>query len=176
MEERPTGMSILGTRWAFTPHGEWRSKGLLRLRKEYVELSPQRFLDWTVDGEPIRDWFASAEGERHEITWMVEGFPGEAAAVASLRALLVDSRSSPRSDVRFGDGRVGLLYCPGCYDLACGALSAEVRVTDDSVEWRDITYQDAIADELWAEMPRRSVTFERRAYEATVRELLATWG
>ncbi|GEK79410.1 hypothetical protein ABA31_07610 [Agrococcus baldri] len=144
-----------------------------------------RFLDWTVDGEPVRDWFAVKGFKRFEITWMVEGSPKRDLMIsenrdrpmvdASLMALLPDCGLPLDRDVHFNDGRVAILYCDACGELSCGALTAEVRATDSTVQWRNLTYQDATSGEFWPDMPRRDVTFERSAYEATVRGLLTEW-
>lgn len=187
MEEAAVPISVLGTRWAGSPHGKTKSTGFLGLKEEWVELPPLRFLDWTVDGEFLRDRVATQDYESTEITWMLEGSTLKASELqrrvgASLRALLSERGSAIDREVQFGDGRVAVLFCRGghaefvCGDLACGAVSADISFTASAVEWRDVTYQDAIADELWTEMPRRNFRFERKAYEATIEALLAEWG
>jgi hypothetical protein len=61
------------------------------------------------------------------------------SVVESLRALPGEGDPAAAADVRFTDGRVVILFCPICGGLACGALSADIRVTNSTVEWRDLS-------------------------------------
>lgn len=54
----------------------------------------------------------------------------------------------------FDGGRVALLVCPGCLEVACGALSVEVRRTEDTVIWAEAGWQDD-AGEASRAGPRR---------------------
>jgi hypothetical protein len=93
------------------------------------------------------------------------------SVVESLRALPGEGDPAAAADVRFTDGRVVILFCPICGGLACGALSADIRVTNSTVEWRDLQYQNDYAESLGvSEIPVFSVTVNRGQYESTVRE------
>jgi hypothetical protein len=107
---------------------------------------------------------------------MNEAYQGDRFAIESLRALLLENESGFDPWVQFTDGRAGLLFCPQCGDLACGAVSADVRFTEHTVEWHDIAYQSGITEELsTSELPAFSLHFDRSQYEVTVRALLADW-
>lgn len=67
----------------------------------------------------------------------------------------------------FTDGRTALLVCPLCSDLACGATSALVEVTDDEVHWRDLATQNDHGD-TWPVEPPLTITFDRGAYETVL--------
>ncbi len=133
------------------------------------------YLDWTVDGLPVRELFESAK-------------PGSAPVLEStlispagsldeytrdrLRALLGEV-GSDTSDAVFPNGRVGILFCNVCGGLDCPTLSAAIEFDDNTVTWRDIAFQTdgeplSIADQVGV-----TITFAREQYEATIRELLA---
>ncbi|ROR65084.1 hypothetical protein [Agrococcus jenensis] len=177
MTEAEPLLSVLGTRWVEDPTVDVRWRGFLRLRMDVVDAQARRSLGWTVDGEPVRDWFTTDDVELNETTHIVEGATDGGLVDASLGAPLPDRAAAFDPDVHFDDGRVAILFCAACGDLECGALSVDLRWTETTVEWRNVTYQDTISGELWTpEMPVRSVRFEREAYEATIRDLLGQWG
>lgn len=72
----------------------------------------------------------------------------------------------------FEDGRVCLLQCP-CGDLDCGALTTEVVISDQTVEWRDIGWQ--VTYEPFADFNEilHTATFDRQAYTSLIDQLLA---
>lgn len=72
----------------------------------------------------------------------------------------------------FEDGRVCLLECP-CGDLDCGALTTEVVISEQSVEWRDIGWQVTYAPFAGFNDVLHSATFERNAYMSLIDQLLA---
>ena len=98
---------------------------------------------------------------------------GDPFLIESLRALLLENESGLNPWVRFNDGRAGLLFCAQCGDLACGAVSADVWMSDTTVEWRDIAYQSGTTEAINTDgVSAFTVRFDRAHYEATVRELM----
>ncbi|OZD55717.1 hypothetical protein CH252_07695 [Rhodococcus sp. 06-1477-1B] len=169
--------AVLGAQWAERDDGtiEWR--GFLGLRPKVVARPPLMFLEWTIDGRPLRDSLVFSNGRTCEdITFLTEGARADELAIGSLRVLLGEHAADVESRVRYDDGRVGLLFCPGCGGLDCGGVSAEIRATDTTVEWRNVGYQDS-----WHPFdPKQDVSvftlrFDRSQYETTVRGLLAWW-
>jgi len=155
-----------------------KQRGLLWMRRTQAPPPPLRLLDWTVDGTPLRDRLACPDGTLcREVTFLTEGSDGDARAVESLRALLLENVSGFDPWVQFTDGRAGILFCPQCGDLDCGTVSADVRYTGDVVEWRDIGYQDGFADGVAAdsELAPFTLRFDRAQYEGLLRSLLTQW-
>lgn len=72
------------------------------------------------------------------------------------------------------DGRVPLLVCGADFDLNCRALTAELVVAGNLVEWRDIAWQVDYEplDLKEQEQPVITLAFDRRQYDAVVRPLL----
>lgn len=171
-------VSVLGTRWNEYPQWKSVSFGFLNLRSKTVALPPARFLDWTVDGEPLRSHFELDDGNPcQEVTFLVEGSEGDRFAIESLKVLLAESSSGFDPWVQYSDGRAGVLFCPQCGGLDCGALSVEVVVSDDFVEWRNVAYQDGMTGEvLTGYGPVLSLRFNRVEYESLLRTLLTQWG
>lgn len=170
-------LAVLGVEWA--EREQWRTvwRGFLRLRAEEVAIAPLRYLDWTVDGRPLRDRLILSNGRKCEdITFLSEGSHADELAIGSLRVLLGQDVSERDSRVRYDDGRVGLLFCPGCGGLDCGGVSADVRVLDTTVEWRSVGYQDSWHPfEPEQDVPVFTLRFDRPQYETTVRAILALW-
>ena len=170
-------LAMLGTRW--TEHARWDRKrlGFFRLRTELVALAPVRFLDWTIDGLLLRDRLAFPNGRACEdITFLTEGSHGDPFAIESLRALLRENTSGMDPWVQYDDGRAGVLFCPVCGGLECGAVSTDVHFTDTTVEWRSVAYQDGMTGQVGQyEVSAFTLRFDRRQYETTVRALLAEW-
>ncbi len=131
------------------------------------------FLDWTIDGVPLRVVIAWPNGAiAGEVTPIRNERAEREYRIDYLRALLgglVGSESAVMPD-----GRVPLLVCPHDFDLGCRALTTEVVSDGDTVEWRDIAWQAASEPLHLAEqeMPVISLTFDRVQYEKVVRGLL----
>lgn len=170
-------LATLGTLWVEFQRWDPKPRGFRR-RARSADPWTLRFLDWTVDGVPLRDSLTFPNGRRcDDVTFMTEAYRGDRFVTESLRALLLENESGFDPWVQFTDGRAGLLFCPQCGDLACGAVSTDVRFTDSAVEWRDVAYQDGVTEEVRAtEVPAFTLRFDREQYEATVRALLAEWG
>lgn len=164
--------SALG--WSWTSYEQTTT--VMRLfRKDLHETRQVPVVEWLIDGEPLTERLRFPNGTPYEdLTLMHDAPHFPPSAVASLRALLL--LAGPEQEpVGFSDGRVGILYCP-CGDLYCGAVSADIVTSEDTVEWRDIAHQDGTTEQLGvSEIPAFTVTFERSAYESTINTLLAEW-
>lgn len=73
----------------------------------------------------------------------------------------------------FEDGRVVLLECP-CGDLDCGALTTEIVVGDETIEWRDIGWQVTYEPFAGFNDEVRSARFDRTEYTSLIDDLLTT--
>lgn len=177
MLSNPGSSSVLGTRWSVHQQSEMVGVGFLGLRLKTVALPPVRFLDWTIDGEPLRELLKHSDGNPcRDVTFLVEGSEGDKFALESSKALLGESDSRFTPWVQYPDGRAGLLFCPQCGGLDCGAVSTEVLMGDHVVEWRNVAYQDGISGTVLADDgPSFSITFDRVKYESLLRSLLDRW-
>lgn len=176
MSDSVSSLAVLGTRWTEFPTSKPRRRGFLGLRSEQVERTVS-ILDWTIDGRPLRDRLGFADVRPCiEVTFMSQTNRGWDFTIESLRALLLENESGFDPWVQFTDGRAGILFCPQCGDLDCGAVSADVRFKGSVVEWRDVAYQNGFTDGVFPDDPPAfSLRFDRAQYEATVRALLADW-
>lgn len=93
------------------------------------------FLDWTVDGTPLRQRLSDEgdEGRGFERVTMLGDDPNW--ALDQIDRLL--GRAWPDGD----GGRTALLVCAECGSLDCGAVTALVVFSRHSVEWRDIRFE-----------------------------------
>lgn len=186
-----TGLNVLGTTVAVTSWTEDRGRPWRR-RQERRE---HRFLDFTIDGVALRDiaeaqWAVSVR--LTEMTRLCDDRPWPGEAVTGLRQLLADTDppSADGSDVRgidgrdtdidvpdtdLPDGRVALLVCAVCGDLACRSLGVDVLRSEDVVEWRRLGWQ--VADEPFVDAdaftPPTTYRFAADAYDRLLRPLLA---
>lgn len=141
------------------------------------QLVPREFayLEWTVDGVPLRSVVAWPGGEvAAEVTPIQNSYATRDYEADYLRALLGDPVERDRAIM--SDGRVPLLVCGIDFDLNCRALTAELVVGTDTVEWRDIAWQadDEPLDLGEQAQPVLSLTFDRTQYDSVVRPLLAS--
>ena len=73
-----------------------------------------------------------------------------------------------QADARLGENDSELFVCPECGDLGCGAVVAEIDVSDETVTWRAFRFvQDGDApDDQWPiDVPGEPFVFDRTAYE-----------
>lgn len=77
----------------------------------------------------------------------------------------------------FSGGRVALLVCPGCLEAGCGALSVEVRRSENTVIWAEAGWQDDTgdADDVKPVRGPRTITFARSQYESVLAQALSRW-
>jgi hypothetical protein len=141
-------------------------------RRKFV---PREFpyLEWTVDGVPLRQVVAWPTGEvAGEVTPIQNEYAMREYEADYLRAIL--GEPVERDWTIMSDGRVPLLVCSIDFDLNCRALTAELVFDGNSVEWRDIAWQvDYEPLDLGEqEQPVITLAFDRRQYDAVVRPLL----
>jgi len=168
---REPALSVLGSAWTETSTEAVTGRWPRRTRTREVDW----FRDWLVDGRPLRERasIGHSRADDRPLMWGPEA--GDAVVVASLRALLAEEVGPDEEWVRFPDGRTAILFCGLCGDIWCGAISADVRVEESIVEWRDVAYQDRITGEIAADRPPFTLRFERGPYERTIRELITGW-
>lgn len=165
-------VNVLGTERATTQITHLR--GRFRPRPWVEE---RAFSDWVVDGVSLRQIVAQCSGGPPDA-----GLPSEhpplrsddfwpELAVSSLRSLLGEGRGG------LPDGRVVLLCCAVCADVGCGAVTAELALHDDVVEWRDIGWQDEDRFDVGRDGLATPLTlrFSRAPYAALLRRLLAEY-
>lgn len=161
-------ISRLGTTPASVIMQEW--VGWFRRRAVGREVG---YLDWTIDGAPLREVVAWPNGYvAEEVTPVRNDDALPSYRIDYIRALLGEPVSS--EDAVMPDGRVPLLVCPVDFDLGCRALTAEVVREGRTVEWRDIAWQSCDDPLHLAEqgMPVVTVAFDREQYDGVIRALL----
>ena len=113
-----------------------------------------------IDDEDLSDWIRHRNSDpdlampTDETIWLPED-----AKDARERLDRLQGRLTPD----YEDGRTALLSCPICGDSGCGALTAELIVTDDAVEWRDLGWTSA-DDSVVFFGPALTLTFDRAQY------------
>ena len=132
------------------------------------------FLDWTIDGRPLRELVADVDGRvPSEVTVLQNRGAAPGVGRDVLRLLLGRSVGDEFSIV-MPDGRAPILLCSMCFDLECATLTAEVVWHDDRAEWRDVAWQVA-RDDLHLEdsdFEPTTIVFDRAQYESLIHGLL----
>jgi hypothetical protein len=139
------------------------------------DLVHRQFLDFVVDGEPLRRRVMSRVGDVDQAndyaSLLVTNWPVDLMA-DDVRMLLGEMHSP------LADGRVPLYVCAECGGLGCGTISAVIEHPADTVIWRDFGWQtdyDPIVDrEPFAEVG--PFEFGREQYEAALRSAASTRG
>lgn len=113
------------------------------------------FLDLVVDGRSLLDL---AKGSGNLVTelnrpWL-QAVP---EAVAVLRG------QQPHADLE--PGRIALLVCIIDGDLGCGAVTAALQVSAETVTWSDFQWENGYEEPDAAPGMPESFTFDRRQYE-----------
>lgn len=133
------------------------------------------YLEWTVDGVPLREVMAWPGGEvAGEVTPVRNGYAMREYEADYLRAML--GKEVTLDWTVMPDERVPLLVCHIDFDLGCRALTATVVRDGDAVEWRDIAWQvdHEPLDLDEQESPVVSLAFQREQYDGVVAPLLAS--
>ena len=176
----PTGSvsaSELGTSWFVSEQWKAEGTGLFGLRTQLVALPPITFLDWTIDGKPLRDRLGGDGGTPcREVSYLAEHTKGDLFALKSLKALVGEFEAEFDPDVRLRDGRVAAPYCPLCWEVDCGAVTVDLVMGERFVDWNSVAIQDGITGDLCArDADLFSVCFRRQEYESVVRSLITEW-
>ena len=137
-----------------------------RLTLAHVRVPSSRgtdhYLDWVIDGIPLRERIRVAEDDANAntMTTVIND-----AFVASSAIQNVDALSGV-GPADFADGRVALLVCEECGDVGCGAYSTRVEVGENLVRWASIGYQNDYEPFTSEDDTGLVFEFERRFYEA----------
>lgn len=113
------------------------------------------FLDWVVDGKPMRSVITGAEDMVTELNR-----PWLAHVPASVDVLLGRAPSDGLLP-----GRVPLWVCSVCGDYDCGVVTARIDVCERTVAWSEFR-GEAATPEVWPlEGAPESLVFDRDQYE-----------
>lgn len=115
------------------------------------------FLDFLIDGVSL---LSTAHGQGNLVTHLNRDWAPE--TVASAVGTLLGRRASPHLDV----GRVALLVCGSCGDLACGAVTAKLDVGTKEVTWSEFRWENGYEDPEPIDSMRAGIIFDRAQYEA----------
>lgn len=128
-----------------------------------------------VDGRPLRDLLAEADGVDDivgdHVPVLVHNWP--VPLLDDVLVLLGERESELTS------GRAPLFVCSACADLGCGAITATVERTPETVVWRDFGWEvnyvldDEDDDDRLSAGP---VVFDRAQYESELRRFVDTFG
>jgi hypothetical protein len=118
------------------------------------------FLDFVIDGVSL---LRTAHGEGNLVTelnrsWWSQDTP----AVETL----LGRRPAPNLD----SGRIPLLVCGECGDLACGAVTAALDVGDSEVTWSDFRWENGYEEAEPIDSLVDPMRFDRAQYEAELAE------
>lgn len=97
------------------------------------------YIDFVIDGVSLAERFTSAGFDLVGVfakNWVPE------ANEAALRRLLLEEASD------FPNGRCSVFVCGECGDLACGAVSAHISASDNTVVWKDFGFQNSYEPEI----------------------------
>lgn len=119
------------------------------------------FLDFTIDGRSLRELV----DEPALVTPLSRPWLEEVPAA-------VERLLGRRETEGLAAGRVGLLLCGLDGDIACGAVTVRVQVSDGHVGWTDWLWESD-QDALPVERQPGPLLFDRKAYEA---QLSAAFG
>ena len=114
-------------------------------------------LDLVVDGRPLRSMTVT---------------PGPELVTELNRAWLhvvpeaVDRLLGRRAHEDLDPGRLPLLLCPVDGDLACGALTAALRLDDAQVSWSDFRWEDGLRDPTPVDQLDQPIVLDRSQYES----------
>ncbi|AZI56877.1 hypothetical protein EH165_00525 [Nakamurella antarctica] len=81
----------------------------------------------------------------------------------------VDELTVRRATPGLAAGRVALLVCGECGDLGCGAVTASIRIDDDTVTWTNFLWEDGYSEPSTVTGPSSAMTFNRSDYEGVLR-------
>ena len=121
---------------------------------------------WTVDGVDLTTWIRQRVQHLDPVPPVEETIWLAGNTEDALNRL---DRLQGHLPPEFLGGRVALLTCPECGDLWCGALTAELHLTDETVTWHQLGWNSETADgSPFLFDPSLSVTFDRSEYIGTL--------
>ncbi|RBY86449.1 hypothetical protein [Blastococcus sp. TF02A-30] len=123
-----------------------------------VRRHPQsHFLDFLIDGVSL---VSTAHEQDNLVTDLNRDWVPDAVAPAV--ETLLGRRASPDLDA----GRVPLLVCGSCGDLACGAVTAKLDVGTKEVTWSEFRWENGYEGPEPIDSLPDQVRFDRAQYEA----------
>lgn len=127
--------------------------------------SPVDFWDFTVNDEPFYAVLNRGQAEPFDLVTYVRSDWAPRHVGDSIDEWL-GARAPERPD-----GRIALYGCPECDSLGCGAVTATLRISENTVQWIDIGMQYDYAldlEPLPTDGGALSLRFDRAAYESTL--------
>jgi hypothetical protein len=123
-----------------------------------------------IDGLPLHKHFAGRTGSHPTPAYSLGSPSGsQTRRESAVRQLLLEEAPTLAS------GRVALLVCEECGDIACGAIAARLSVGASGVEWTDWAYENGYEparEHGWPVCPER-FAFSRAQYEEAIRAIVA---
>lgn len=162
-------VAVLGVTGAMTRGSEWYRDRWFRSRCREVAV---HFDDWLVDGVPLRRLVSSRRGG--EVVEQMTLLDHERQNPEETMRYL--ARLSGHGEAAFADGRIPLLVCQMCWDLGCGAVSAELIMAGDLVRWERLGYQDNYQDLEGGIEPELALAFDRAQYFAVMDSVRLRFG
>lgn len=121
------------------------------------------FLDLVVDGQSLLDLVKGSGNLVTELNrpW-AHGVPD---AVAVLRG--------QQQHADLGPGRIALLVCIIDGDIGCGAVTAALQLSADTVTWSEVRWENGYEEPSATTGLPESFTFDRRQYEEVLDQAAA---
>jgi hypothetical protein len=122
-----------------------------------------------IDGLPLHKHFVGRTGSHPSSAFSGGGPLSSENYLKSIVAQLLGEIPSC-----LASGRVPLLVCEECGDVACGAIAAHISVEAEFVIWSDWKAEDGSSepsDLMWPTCPD-IFTFSRAQYEKVIRAML----
>lgn len=121
-----------------------------------------RYWAATIDDDPIDELAGRALG--HHGDWSGRLAPEPAEWLRHGIAVYLGEQPPD-----LASGRVPVLVCAECGDLACGAVAVRIECGPSSVVWSDFAYENTYEDPDPFELG--PFEFDRVSYESTIRQL-----
>lgn len=117
------------------------------------------FLDFVVDGHSLSELLAESRDLVTGLnrTWL--------SCVQATIDKLIGRRATPG----LATGRVALVVRGHCGDLNCGAVTASLRIDDDTVTWADVLREDGYSEPSAIAGAPKAMIFNRSEYEGVLR-------
>ena len=123
-----------------------------------------------IDGLPLQKHFVGRTGSHPSSAFAASNPLSPENYRKAMVAQLLGESPSP-----LPSGRVPLLVCEECGDVACGAIAAFISVEADTIVWCDWKAENGSnepTDLMWPTFPGE-FTFNRAQYEMVFRAMLA---
>ncbi|MBO9555978.1 hypothetical protein [Cellulomonas sp.] len=138
------------------------------------------FWELTVDGRPLRELveFTDPEDRRLDVAGLGPAGENVPVLVHNWPTAGVDGALELAGErvPQLTSGRVLLYVCPACGDVGCGAVSAVMDRSEQTVVWRDfgwdVGWEDGEDDIRFAGGP---FVFDRGQYDAELRRFVDTY-